>query len=108
MKPRSIPWLRRVVSDDILVMGEIGVFLYLENRTDLMTQAGVLRGEDFATLDDRLTFFSHSYQGPMLYPLRAVEPLITQYQCKYEHIHSVYEDEQGRPVVVLKDALLGN
>ncbi len=44
----------------------------------------------------------------MLYPLMTVEPLYTRYACKYEHIHSVYEDEAGRPVVVLKDALLGN
>ena len=44
----------------------------------------------------------------MLYPLMAVEPLYTRYACKYQHIRSVYEDEGGRPVVVLKDALLGN
>jgi hypothetical protein len=108
MKPRSIPWLRRALFRDILVLGEVDVSLFLENRFDLIPEAAMLSGYDYATLPDRITFFANPYQGPMLHPMRAVEPVLTKYQCKYEHIHSVYEDVDGSPVVVLKDALLGN
>jgi hypothetical protein len=108
MKPRSIPWLRRALFRDILVLGEVRVSLFLENRTDLIPEAAMLFGYDFATLPDRITFFANPYQGPMRHPLGAVDPLLTKYQCKYEQIHSVYEDVDRGAVVVLKDALLGN
>ena len=36
---------------------------------------------------------SYTLQGSMLYPLSSVEALFTQYICRYENIHSVYEDE---------------
>ncbi len=112
MKLQSIAWLREAAAtkraDRITVLGEIGAFLILEDRTDLIDQAGALHGDGLQARDDRFTFFSQGFQGRMLYPLMAVEPLYTRYACKYEHIRSVYEDEGGRPVVVLKDALLGN
>ena len=108
MKPRSVSWLFDIVADKVTVLGEIGAFLFLEKRTDLINQAGALRGDGFTAGHDQFFFFAQTLQGPMLHPLMAVEPVYTQYACKCEHIHSAYEDEQGRPVVVLKDALLGN
>ena len=108
MKPRSIEWLVDVVTDKVTVLGEIGAFLFSEKRTDLMNQARALRGDHFTADHDEFFFFAQTHQGPMPFPLTTVEPVVTQYTCKYEHIHSVFEDDQGRPVVVLKDASLGN
>jgi hypothetical protein len=109
---RSIDWLqesvKRKTADKITVVGEIGVFLIQQERADLIEQAGTLRGDGLEVSSEQFTFASHSYQGRLIYPLAAVEALYTRYRCKFASVHSVYEDEEGQPVVVLKDVLLGN
>jgi hypothetical protein len=107
-----VKWLREKIfgkfASNVIVVGEIADFLINENRADLLPQAGTLRGDGLEAFDDRFTFASYAFQGKMIYPLVAIVPLYCQYLCPYDAIHSVYEDEGGKPVVVLKDALLGN
>jgi hypothetical protein len=108
MKQRSIRWLRNLTAKKITVLGEIGAYLIFENRTDLIDQAAALQGDAFEPHDDRFTFSSYAAQGRLLHRLMPVEPLYTRYACKYDDILSVYQDEAGRPIVVLKDTSLDN
>jgi hypothetical protein len=108
MKQRSIRWLRNLTANKITVLGEIGAYLIFENRTDLIDQAAALQGDAFEPHDDGFTFSSYAAQGRLLHPLMPVAPLYTRYACKYDDIHSVYQDEAGRPIVVLKDTSLDN
>ena len=109
---RSVDWMRESVTrkraDKITVVGEIGVFLIQQDRADLIEQAGTLRGDGIEVSSDQFTFASNTYQGGLIYPLVTVEALYTQYRCEWASVHSVYEDGEGQPVVILKDALLGN
>jgi hypothetical protein len=70
-----------------------------------IAQAGTLRGDGLDAFDDRFTFASYSFQGKLIYSLLAVQPLYCQYLCTYDAIHSVYEDGQGEPVVVIRDRI---
>jgi hypothetical protein len=112
MKRRSLEWLRHGVENNLVnkisVVGEIGEFLVNERRIDLLPQTGALSGDGLAVFEDKFTFCSRSFQGRMIYALVAVEPLYCCYICKYDAISSVYEDEEGQAIVVLKDSLLGN
>jgi hypothetical protein len=103
MKQRSIHWLRTLTANKITVVTEIGAYLMLENRTDLLDKTAALQGDEFDPHDDRFTFCSYDSPGYLLHPLMPIERLYIRYACKYDHIHSVYEDESGRPIVVLRD-----
>jgi hypothetical protein len=112
LRQRDLTWLRESVVQKriskVTVIGEIAVFLITEGRTDLISHAGTLYGDGLEVFDDRFTFCSQSFQGRLIFPLAAIESLYTRYGCKYEAIHSIYEDEGGQALVVLKDLLLGN
>jgi hypothetical protein len=112
LKRRDLAWLRQAVLrktvSKVVVVGEIGEHLINEDRTDLICRAASLPGDGLEVLEDRFSFCSHTFLGTLIYPLRQIKPVYTRYVFEYKAIHSVYEDEEGRALIVLKDALLGN
>jgi hypothetical protein len=79
MIERSVEWLRDSIehwkAGKVTVVGPIGHYLIRRGRADLLPQAGMLRGDGLVAFTDGFRFASHSFQGPLLYPLRRVEAL---------------------------------
>jgi hypothetical protein len=67
--------------------------------------AGGLAGEALQAQEDQLLFCARPWNAELLYPLTAIKPLSTTYSCAYRDIGSVYEDDGGNAIVLLKDPL---
>ena len=108
MKKRNIKWLRqrfaKKLSSKVRVLEEVAAYLIDEGREDLLEKVARTGGDGVQILEDRFTFcgWGPTGQRPLWHPLGAVAPLHSVYICNLADVHSVYEDEEGQAVVIVK------
>jgi hypothetical protein len=108
MKKHNIEWLRqrfaKKLSSKVWVLEEVAAYLIAKGRKDLLGKLAATGGDGVKIVEDRFTFcgLGPTGQAPLRHPLGAIAPLYSVYVCKLADVHSVYEDEEGQAVVIVK------
>jgi hypothetical protein len=108
MRKRTLKWFQKTyqgrTQSKVRVLEEIAAYLIANGREELVGRLAHTGGDGLTVHEDRFTFcgLGPTGQRPLSWPLHAVVPIYSCYVCEFKDIHSVYEDEEGRPVIILR------